>query len=155
VETFTPKFRDDPNEKVYSLYQGIAPGGGTVTTVIKKSRTEDKLEKTRVFGPRAIQRGESGQVAVLVIGLMETSLDEMHYILEARKQKKFVPRRGPGEIAQMCALLRERRNNTIRYYRKNPSEAPKPKKRTIRLHLPVGFRMMQTSEPGLQVLARI
>lgn len=155
MEYFAPKFRPDPNEKVLSLYRGIAPGGGTVTTLIKKSRTEDKLEKTCTFGPREVQRGESGQVAILVIGGMEASLDEVHYLLAARQQKKFVPQRTPGEISQMCAELRERRNNTIRYYRKNPSEAPKPRKNTVRLYLPVGLRYVPTSEPGLKVLARI
>jgi hypothetical protein len=85
---------------------------------------------------------------------METSLDEVQYILETKRQKPFVQRRSCGEIAEMCAMLRERRNNTIRYYRKNPSEAPKPKK-TVRLYLPVGLRYMPTSEPGLKVLARI
>ena len=155
MEHFTPKFRSNPNEKVYSLYQGIASGGGTVMVTIKKSRTEDKLEQTRVYGPRELRRGESGRAAVLVIGGMETSLDEMQYIVEAARQKPFVPRRTGGEIAHMCALLRERRNAAIRYYRKNPSEAPKPKKKTVRLHLPVGFRYIGTSEPGLKVLARI
>ena len=122
--------------------------------MVKKSRTEDKLEKTRIFGPRELQRGESGQAAVIILGGMETSLAEMEYILEARRQKKFVPKRAGGEIAQMCRLLRERRNATILHYRKNPSEAPK-KKRTVQLYLPVGLRYVPTSEPGLQVLARV
>ena len=155
MEIFIPKFQPDPNEKVHSLYQGITSGGGTVTAVVKKSRTADKMETTRIFGSRELQRGESGQAAVLIIGGMETTLAEMQYILEARKQKPFVPRRTGGEIAYMCGLLAERRNDAIRYYRKNPSEAPKPKKKTVRLHLPVGFRYVQTSEPGLKVLARI
>ena len=155
MEHFTPKFRDNPNERVHTLYQGITNGGGTVTGIIKKSRTEDRLEKTRIFGPRELQRGESGQAAIIILGGMETTLAEMQYILEAKKQQRFVPRRSSGEIAQMCALLRERRNDTIRYYRKNPSEAPKPKKKTVRLHLPVGFRYVGTSEPGLKILARI
>ena len=155
MEILAPKYRPDPNEKVYSLYQGVASGGGTVTVTIKKSRTEDKLEATRTYGPRQVERGQGGQIAVLVIGGMETSLDEMQYILEARKQKTFVTKRTGGEVAQMCQMLRERRNDTIRYYRKNPSEAPKPKKRTVKLHLPVGFRLMDTSEPGFQVVARI
>ena len=154
MEHFTPKYRPNPNEKVYSLYQGITAGGGTVTSVVKKSRTEDKLEKTRIFGPRELQRGESGQAAVIILGGMETSLAEMEYILEARRQKKFVPKRAGGEIAQMCRLLRERRNATILHYRKNPSETPK-KKRTVQLYLPVGLRYVPTSEPGLQVLARV
>jgi len=154
MDYFAPKFRSDPNEKVYSLYRGIAPGGGTVTTLIKKSRTEDKLEKTKAFGPRELGRGESGRAAILVIGGMETSLAEVQYILETKRQKPFVQRRSSGEIAQMCAMLRERRNNTIRYYQKNPSEAPKPKKRA-RLYLPVGLRYAPTSEPGLSILARI
>ena len=51
METFTPKYRRDPNAKVESIYYGVAPGGRTVTTVVKKSPTEDKLEATRTYGP--------------------------------------------------------------------------------------------------------
>jgi hypothetical protein len=155
MEILAPKYRDNPNEKVYSLYQGVASGGGTVTVTIKKSRTEDRLEQTRTYGPRQVARGQGGQIAVLVIGGMETTLDEMQYILEARKQKTFVPKRTGGEVAQMCALLRERRNDTIRHYRRNPSEAPQPKKKTVKLHLPVGFHMMNTEVPGFRVMARV
>ena len=153
MEHFTPKYRRNPNAKVYSLYQGVANGGRTVTRAIMKSPVADKLATTDTYG-RGIPRGQGGQIAVLVIGGMETTLDEMEYILEARLQKKFVPQRTGGEVAQMCRLLMERRNNTIRHYRKNPSEAPK-KKRTVTLHLPVGFRYVSSSEPGLKVLARI
>ena len=154
MDFLIPKFRPDPNEKVLSLYRGIAPGGGTVTSLVRRSRTEDRMEKTFIRGPRELERGESGLAAVLVIGGMETTLAEVEYILEARRQRPFIQQRSGGEIARMCALLRERRNRTIRYYRKNPSEAPKPKKK-VRLYLPVGMRYMPTSEPGLKVLARI
>ena len=88
-----------------------------------------------------------------MLGGLETTLDEMEYILEARKQKKFVPQRTGGEIAQMCQLLHERRNEAIKYFRKNPSEAPK--KKSVRLHLPVGCRLVPTSEPGLKIVARV
>ena len=154
MDFFSPKFRPDPNEKVLSLYRGIAPGGGTVTSLVRRSRTEDRMDKTSVRGPRELERGESGLAGVLVIGGMETTLAEVQYILEERRQRPFVQQRSCGEIAEMCAILRERRNRTIRYYRKNPSEAPKPKKK-VRLYLPVGIRYMPTSEPGLKVLARI
>jgi len=151
VEHFTPKYRRDPNALVESLYYGVSPGGQTVTKLVKPG-LNDSMEASRTYEP-GLQRGEGGQIGILILGGMETTLDEVEYILEARKQKKFVPRRNNKEIADMCHLLLERRNDTIRYYRKNPSEAPKPK--TVRLHLPVGCRWMPTSEPGLQLVARI
>lgn len=154
METFTPKYRRNPNEKIHSLYQGVVSGNRTVTKVVRVAQDHNHLEAERNYGP-PLARGEGGRIGVFVLGGLETTLDEMEYILESKRQKKFVPKRTGGEVAQMCRLLLERRNEAIKYFRKNPSEAPKPKKRTVRLHLPVGFRYVPTSEPGLQILARI
>lgn len=151
MEILVPKYRRDPNAMVHSLYSGVG-GRGTVLAVTKRHATEDRLETTRAMGP-VMPRGEGGLVAVLVLGGMETTLDEMEYILEARRQKKWEPTRGGGEIAQMCRALQDRRNEAIKHLRKNPSEAPK--KRKARMYLPVGFRMAQTSEPGLRVRMKV
>lgn len=153
MDWFAPKFRRDPNAKIESLYYGVAPGGQVVTKLVKPGLGGNSMEATRTYEP-GLPRGEGGQIAVLILGGMETTLDEMEYILEARRQKKFVPRRNNKEIADMCHLLLERRNDTIRHYQKNPSEAPKPRN-TVRLHLPVGFHWADTPEPGLQITARI
>ena len=152
IEILVPRFRRDPNEKIVSLYSGVANGNATVTTVVKPSLDRNRMETTRVYSP-GLPRGQGGRIAILVLGGMETTLDEMEYIIEAKKQKKFVPHRTGKEVADMCRLLLERRNDLVRHYQKNPSE--KPKKRTVRLHLPVGYRFVGTSEPGLKVLARI
>ena len=152
MEVLVPKYRRDPNEKVDSIYQGIAPGNRTVTVTRKASADRNSMETTKVYGP-GLARGESGRIGVLVLGGMETSLDEMEYILEAKRQKKFVPRRSAGQIAEMCRMLIERRNDLIRHYQKKPSEIPT--KRRVRLHLPVGYRMVKTSEPGLRIRERV
>lgn len=151
--SFAPKYRRDPNERIVSLYAGVASGHRTVTRILRPSEDKNRLVIDKVYGP-GLPRGQGGRIAVLVIGGMETTLDEMEDILEAKRQKKFVPRRGPGEIADMCRYLIERRNDRIKYLRKNPSEAPK-KRRTVRLHLPVGYRYSKTSERGLKILARV
>lgn len=152
MEFFVPKYRRDPNEKVESLYYGVGPCGTVVTNLVTKSRDADAMMSTKTY-ETGLARGEGGQAAVIILGGMETTLDEMEDILEAKRQEKFVPRRSGKEIADMCRLLLEQRNDRIRYYQKNPSEAPKRK--TVRLHLPVGFRYVDTSEPGLKILARI
>ncbi len=152
MEWYSPRFRRDPNEKVESLYYGVGPGGTVVTNLITKSRDADAMVSTKTYEP-GLARGQGGQAAVIILGGMETTLDEMEAILEAKKQEKFVPRRSGKEIADMCRLLLERRNDTIRHYRKNPSEAPKRK--TVRLHLPVGYHYADTLDPGLKILARI
>ena len=156
MDFFVPKYRRNPNEKIESLYSGVAGGHQTVTTIVKRSLDCNRMEATRVYGP-GIPRGQGGRIGVLVLGGMETTLDEMEYILGAKQDKKFIPQRGSGEIAKMCRALLERRNEQIearqKYLKANPSE--KPKKRRIRLHLPVGFRYVGTSEPGLCVLARV
>ena len=154
MDFYTPKFRRDPNEKVQSLYWGVANGNRVVTSLVKHSPVADRMEATRAYEP-PMQRGVGGRCAVLVIGGMETTLDEVEYILEAKKQKPFKPQRNQGEIASMCQLVMERRNDAIRHFRRNPSEAPKPKKRTARIYLPSGYQYRPTSVPGLKVLARI
>ena len=159
MEFLIPKYRYDPNEKVVSLYSGIAQGNRTVTTVVKPSLDRNHLEATRTYeSAMPLQRGESGRAAVLVIGGLETTLDEMRFLLEEGQRKPYVVRRRPQEIAEMCRLVIEQRNDRIKYLRKNPSETrnlPKPKQHRVRLHLPVGFRYQKTSEPGLEILARV
>lgn len=156
MDILTNRFKRNPNEKIHSLYHGVTSGGLTVTTIVRPSVDKQRMEATKVYGP-GMKRGQGGHVAVLVIGGMETTLDEMEYILQAKRAKGFTPRRKSGEIADMCRLLIERRNEQIEAARKlvagNPSMAPK-KKRTVRLHLPVGFRYVQSKEPGLKVLMR-
>lgn len=151
VEILVPKFRRDPNEKVDSLYSGVSRGGGTVTTLIKPSLDCNRLEATSVYGP-GLPRGQGGRIAILVLGGMETTLDEVEYILEAKRQKKFVPKRGPGEIAEMCRFLLEARNERVKHLRKNPAE--RPRKKTVRLYLPVGYHFAPTAEPGLSLAVR-
>lgn len=156
VMAYTPQFRRNPNEKIESLYVGVASGNRTVSAIVRPSLDRNRMETTKVYGP-GIPRGQGGRIAVLVLGGMETTLDEMEYLIAAKQDKKFVPQRGAGEIAAMGRLLLQRRNQAIedrqKYLKANPSEMPK-KKRTIRLHLPVGFRYMPTSEPGLSILTR-
>ena len=153
MDWFAPKYRRDPNEKVHSLYQGVAHGG-TVRTLVKASLDRNRLEASRDYGAM-MPRGQGGRIATLVIGGMETTLDEMEYLLEEQKEEKFVPRRSQSEIAGMCRRLADYSNEYVKYLRKNPSERPRPKKATVRLHLPVGYRFVATSEPGFKVLARI
>ena len=152
-----PKYRRDPNEKIDSLYYGVAPGGlGMVTRMIKPARDGSKMEVSQTRTGNVMPRGQGGLAGILILGGMETTLDEMEDIMQARKEKKFVPRRGPGEIADMCRHLIERRNEAVLHMRKNPSERQNfaPKK-TVRLHLPVGCRMVQTPVRGMKVLAQI
>ena len=151
MEILTHKGRRNPNEKIDAIYSGVAPGGRTVTTIVRPSADGNRMEKSRVYGP-GMPRGAGGQVAVLILGGMETTLDEMEYILEAQREKTFVPRRRPSDIVAMCRMLIERRNVLIKRVRANPSEFPKPKKRRVRLHLPVGYRMVQSGVPGVRLL---
>ena len=153
MQVLVPKFRRDPNEMVSAIYSGVASGNRTVTTIRKRHPLEDRMESVRVFGP-ALPRGQGGRVAVLVLGGMETTLDEMEYIVAAKQAQKFVPQRGASEISQMCRLLADRRNEQIMDARKRAPAAPRPKRR-VRLHLPVGFRYVGAGVPGLKVLARI
>lgn len=122
-----------------------------MTRLVKVAPDRNHLEATRTFEP-GLERGQGGQVGVFIMGGLETTLDEMEYLLEAKKEKKFRPQRSGGEVAAMCRLLLERRNELIKHYQKNPSAAPKKKK--VRMYLPVGLRYVSTSEPGLKMLAR-
>ena len=151
MEILTHKYRRKPNEKIDAIYSGVALGGRTVTTIVRPSADGNRMEKSRVYGP-GMPRGAGGQVAVLILGGMETTLDEMEYILEAQREKTFVPRRRPQDIVAMCRMLIERRNILIKRARVNPSEFPRPKKRRVRMHLPVGYRMVQSSVPGVRLL---
>ena len=117
---------------------------------MKPSADGNHMEATRVYGA-GLPRGEGGQIATLILGGMEATLDEVEDILAAKREKKWVPRRGPAEISDMCRLLQERRNEQIMHLRKNPSEAPKVAKRPF--YLPVGVRMVPTSVPGFRVAA--
>lgn len=156
MDAFIPKHKRDGNEKILALYSGVAHGGRSVTTVIKPSLDRNRMEATKVYSG-GLSRGTGGRIAVLVLGGMETTLDEMEYILEAKRDKPFIPKRSTTDILAMCRMVADRRNEQSEANRKrrlaNPSEVPK--KRRVRLHLPVGFRYVGTSEPGLQVLARV
>lgn len=146
----TPKYRENPNGKVYSLYHGVSVTGRTVTALTMPSADRNRLETTRVYG-KALPRGQGGQIATLILGGMETSLAEMRDIMAAKQEKRFVPRRGNGEIADMCRFLLERRNEAILMARKSrPTQGKKP----VRMLLPVGYRMEQTSIPGLRLRVR-
>ena len=145
MEILTQNFKPNPNQMVSAIYAGIAPGGRTVTTVVKPSVDRNRMEATRVYG-EGLTRGVGGQIGVLVLGGMVTPLAEMEYIIAAKQDKKFVPRRHGGEIAGMCRLLAERRNEQIRVARKQARTNPStmPKKRTVHLHLPFSFPYSQT-----------
>lgn len=154
MDVFVPKHRITGNTMVQSLYSGVANGGGGVTTLLKPHADMNRMERVPLEGPTpSLGRGQSGNAAVIIVGGMETTLDEVRDILAARREKKFVQHRGYGEIVQMCRELQERRNSVIRYFRRNPSEAPRPKKK-VRLLLPVGCRWVQSNEPGLQLRVR-
>ena len=83
MEILTNNYKRNPNALVHSLYQGVSVLGGSVIALTKKHPTEDRLQ--RIITPTdGLARGQSGLAAVLVLGGMETTLDEMEYILEAR-----------------------------------------------------------------------
>ena len=151
MDFLVPKFRRDGNAKIDSLYYGVAPGGMTVTAIAKPSLDGSRKEVTRSYESGGLAPGQGGRIGILILGGMETTLDEVEYILEAKKQKPFVPRRSSGEIASMCYELLERRNSLIRHYQKNPSEAPK---KTARLYLPVRVRQVKTPVSGLTLYQR-
>ena len=143
--------KDSPNQMVHSVYSGVSRYGGTVTSITKPSADRQRMETTSIYGP-ALPRGQGGMIGVLVLGGMETTLAEVRDIIAARQAKKFVPKRNQSEITQMCRLVADRRNELIMEARKRVG--PKPKRKVV-LHLPVGFRYVNTREPGLKVLARI
>jgi hypothetical protein len=157
MEVLVPKYRRNPNEKIEAIYSGVTHGNRTVTTIVKPSLDRNRMEKTRIYGP-AMPRGVSGRVAVLVLGGMETTLDEMEYIVAAKKAQKFVPRRGMSEIAEMCRMVAERRNEAIMEARKRPPKpVPQPKptpKKKVGLYLPVGYKWAPTATKGLRVAVR-
>lgn len=156
MEFLVPKYRRDPNEKIESIYAGVAHGNQTVVRVVKPSLDRNRMEATSAYGP-GLARGQGGLVAVLVLGGMETTLDEMEYIVANKQAKEFKPRRKEGEIASMCRLLLARRLEQYearrKYLKGNPSEAPKRKR--VRFYLPTGYRFVNTPEPGFQVVARV
>ena len=153
MEILTNKYKRDGNAMVSTAYVGVAPGGGTVTRVTSVNKNTDSFESTRAYGA-GMPRGASGRVGTFILGGMETTLVEIEDMLVGIKEKKFVPQRGSAEIAQMCRHLIERRNDRIKYLRKNPSEAPKPKRKGPTLLLPVGYRMVDTPVPGLRVAVK-
>lgn len=151
---FSPKHRYDPNAMVHSMYRGVAPGGRVVTSLIKPDVAGSHMETSRTY-EEGLPPGQGGFIGHIIIGGMETTLDEMEELMEAKREKKWVPRKSGKDIADMCRHLMEIRNVKIRYYRKNPSEAPKfqPKKNV--LLLPVGVKWQDTPIPGLQVTAKV
>ena len=156
MEILTPKYRRNPNELVQSLYQGVSSvAGGQASVVVKKHPTEDRMQRIITPVSGGLQRGQGGMAAVLVLGGMETTLSEMEYILEARQSKKFVPKRTSGDVAEMCRLVANKRNEQIMAARKLPQAASAPKPRRPGLYLPRGFKMVPTSEPGLKIRARV
>ena len=154
VEILGNRFRRDPNAMVHSAYVGVAHGARTVTKVVAVNKDADRMETTRSYGA-GIPRGQGGRIATLILGGMETTLDEIEYMLEGIKEKKFVPQRTPGDISKMCQMVAERRNDQIKHWRKNPSEVPKAKPKRPGLYLPKGYRMVQTPIPGFRVAARV
>ena len=153
MDFLIPKYRRDPNAMVHSAYVGVASGMRTVTRVMSLNKNVGAMESSRNYGA-GLARNQSGRAATLILGGMETTLDEIEYMLEGIKEKKFVPLRKPGDISKMCQMVAERRNDQIKYFRKNPSEAPKARPRGPVLLLPVGVRWAPTSVPGFSVAAR-
>ena len=149
MEILTQKYKRNPNAMVHSAYVGVVPGGRTVTRITAVNKDQDRMDASRTYGA-GISRGQGGRVATLILGGMETTLDEIEYIVEGLKAKKFVAQKKPSDIATMCRALAERRNDRVKYLRKNPSEAPKKPRGPV-LHLPVGYRMVNTAVPGMRV----
>ena len=152
MELLTNRYRRNPNQMVHSAYVGVAHGTRTVTRITAVNRDADRFETTRVYGA-GIPRGKGGRIATIILGGMETTLDEIEYIIEGMKEKKFVSVRKPGEIARMCQMVAERRNDKIKYWRKNPSEAPKRQEKV--LYLPRGVRMTDTPVPGFRIAVKV
>lgn len=153
MEILAPKYRRDPNAKVHSAYVGVAPGNRTVTRITQVSQAADGLSTSRVYGT-GIPRGQGGRVATIVLAGMETTLDEVEYMLEGIREKKFIEKRSRGDIVKMCKAIAERRNEQIKYWRRNPTEAPQPKPRKT-LYLPRNVRMVQTPIPGFKIAMKV
>lgn len=158
MEILAPKYQLRPNDMVHTMYVGVAHGNKTVSRVVKPAPDGNSLMAFNQYGEQ-IPRGEGGRVGVFVLGGMVTTLDEMRFIAQAKMEKKFVPRHNRGEIVEMCRVLQARRNEQIearqKYLKANPSEAPKAPKKKRTLLLPVGFRWMPTSEPGLSIAVKV
>lgn len=153
MEILVPHHRKNPNQMVDSMYWGVSRGGLTIKVTKAVSDDQNHIITTREYSRDPLpKRGEGGQIGILILGGMATTLDEVEDILAMRREKKFVPRRSKSEIVEMCRLLQQKRNDRIKYLRKNPSEAPK--KRKVVLHLPVGVKMVNTPVEGLQVAVR-
>src|SRR3990167_4642010 len=155
--TYTPKYRYDPNAKVESLYSGVSHGG-TVTTVVKPSADSNRMEAVRTEGPM-MQRGQGGLVGTLILDNCQSTLREMEYILEARREKPFQAIKKPWEIAKAIKQGLERRNEIIeaqrKHFKANPSERPLAKVRIMaRRRLPAGYKMVPTSVPGLRIATK-
>ena len=144
MDWLSPRYRRDPNAMVHSAYVGVAHGMQTVTRITQVDKNADRLSTSRLYGV-GIPRGQGGRVATIILAGMETTLDEVEYMLEGIREKKFVPQRKPSDIVQMCRMVAERRNEQIKYWRKNPSEAPKA--RRPGLYLPKSVRMRRSTVP--------
>jgi len=136
---------------VHSLYHGVAGDNKTVTRIVKPGADGNQMEATRTY-EHGIARGQGGNIATLILGGMETTLDEMEDILAAKKDKKWVPRKSNSDIADMCRHLMNQRNEKILEARKNPLTHTQPKKPLF--YLPVGVQMVDTPIPGLKLASR-
>ncbi len=150
---YSPKFRRDPNAMVHSMYRGVASGGQIVTSLIKPDPVTGRMETIRTYEDNQ-ERGLGGFAGHIIIGGMETTVDEMEDLMEAKREKKWVPRKSNQDIADMCRHLMEMRNEKIKYYRKNPSEAPPPPPKKNVLLLPVGVKWQDTAVEGFQVATK-
>ena len=153
MEILSNKYRYDGNVKVHSAYVGVANGHRTITAIKAVNKNADRLDTSRAYGV-GIPRGQGGRIGTLILGGMETTLDEIHYILEGVKEKKFVPVNKPKDIAQMCRELIERRNDRIKYLRKNPSEAPK-RRRAPTLYLPAKYQPTTLQGEGYKIASKV
>ena len=157
--TYTPQYKYNPNEKVDSLYFGVS-NGGTMTRVVKPSADRNRMETVRTDGPM-MPRGQGGLVGTLILDNCQSTLREMEYLLEARREKPFQVMRKPWEIAKAIKQGLERRNEVIeaqrKYFKTNPSEKPRLAKVRImaRRRLPAGYKMVNTAVPGFRVLGKV
>lgn len=151
MEVLIPKYRRDPNAMVHSAYVGVVPGQRTVTRITSLNKNTGQMETTRTYGP-GIMRGQSGKIATLILGGMATTLDEIEYLIQGIREKKFVRQKSGSEISKMCQALAERRNERVKYLRRNPSEVSNlPPKRRPGLFLPRGYHMAKTPIAGFRV----
>lgn len=158
MEFLAPKYRRDPNEMIDTIYHGVVPGGRTVTAIRRVSEDRNHMVTDKQYGP-GIPAQQGGRVGVFIMGGLETTLDEMTDLLNERRNEPMQVQKQPWEVAKMCHDLMAKRNQIIEDQRKlqarNPSMRPRRLPTRPVLHLPSGFRMKETSEPGLKVLARV